>query len=312
MYQLEFRSYRRPFRQPLITSHGLWAAREGIIVRLTASDGRMGWGEIAPLPDFGSERLEAALLCCDRLFPTVTPEAILEIPENLPACTFAFVSALTELTVALPPPLDLPQSGLLPAGEAALEAWPLLWAEGKRTFKWKIAVGAWRDELAVLETLRDALPDEAALRLDANGGLTWDIACEWLTVCDRLNIEYVEQPLPVDYFDDLLRLSDRFQTPIALDESAGTVQQMESCYRRGWRGIFVIKPAIAGCPVRLREFCQTHDIDAVFSSVLGTSIAREAGLRLAADLAPNRAAGFGVEQWFRESDREFLDTLWRD
>jgi O-succinylbenzoate synthase len=47
--RLELRSYRRPFRQPLKTSHGLWSLREGILLRLTDAEGRVGWGEIAPI-----------------------------------------------------------------------------------------------------------------------------------------------------------------------------------------------------------------------------------------------------------------------
>ncbi|MEO0803139.1 MAG: o-succinylbenzoate synthase [Cyanobacteria bacterium J06642_2] len=312
MYKFEYRVYRRRFAQPLITHHGLWATREGIIIRLTAVDGRTGWGEIAPLPAFGSERLETAQAYCDRLFPEVTPAAIAAIPDSLPACQFAFESALSNLTATEPAERELPQSGLLPPGQAAFAAWRSLWETGKRTFKWKIAVGDWRDELALLEPLRAAIPANSTLRLDANGGLTWDIACAWLEACDRLDIEMVEQPLPVDQFDDLCRLSDRFQTPIALDESVGQLHQLESCHQRGWRGIFVIKPAIAGFPSRVRAFCRDRQVDVVFSSVLGTSIARRVGRGMAAELAPTRAAGFGVEQWFRESDREFLDALWQN
>lgn len=312
MYKLEYRSYRRRFAQPLITHHGMWVDREGIIIRLTAADGRVGWGEIAPLPAFGSERLDLAQSFCDRLFPEVTPEAIATIPDSLPACQFAFESALALARAPQMEASEVPQSALLPPGRAALSLWSSQWNLGKRTFKWKIAVGDWRDELALLEPLRHAIPADSTLRLDANGGLTWDIACEWLRECDRLDIEMLEQPLPVDQFDDLMRLSDRFQTPIGLDESVGQLYQLESCYERGWRGIFVIKPAIAGFPSRVREFCRDRQIEAVFSSVLGTSIARQVGLDMAAEFAPKRAAGFGVEQWFRESDREFLDALWQD
>ncbi|HAA31219.1 MAG TPA: o-succinylbenzoate synthase, partial [Cyanobacteria bacterium UBA8553] len=90
-----------------------------------------------------------------------------------------------------------------------------------------------------------------------------------------------------------------YSTPIALDESVATIDQLEECYQKGWRGIFVIKVAIAGSPKRLRQFCQKHDIDTVFSSVFETSIGRQAALQLAAELSnPNRAVGFGVNHWF--------------
>ena len=65
-------------------------------------------------------------------------------------------------------------------------------------------------------------------------------------------------------------LSNQYSTPLALDESVATLTQMQACYQRGWQGIFVIKPAIAGFPSQLRKFCQEHKIDAVFSSVFET------------------------------------------
>ena len=56
---LQFRRYRLPFRTPVRTAHGLWAEREGLIVRLTdAAQGAadaVGWGEAAPIPWFGTE-----------------------------------------------------------------------------------------------------------------------------------------------------------------------------------------------------------------------------------------------------------------
>ena len=103
----------------------------------------------------------------------------------------------------------------------------------------------------------------------------------------------------------MLELSDRYSTPIALDESVATLNQLEDCYQRGWRGIFVIKVAIAGSPRRLRQFCREHEIDAVFSSVFETAIGRQAALELAAQLSLNhRAVGFGVNHWFVEEQEQ--------
>ncbi|UBF29418.1 hypothetical protein K9N68_17255 [Kovacikia minuta CCNUW1] len=79
--------------------------------------------------------------------------------------------------------------------------------------------------------------------------------------------------------------TQRYRLPIALDESVTTVKDLQTCYEWGWRSIFVIKPAIAGSPNRLRQFCRSHPIDAVFSTVFETAIGRQAGLQLAAELS---------------------------
>jgi O-succinylbenzoate synthase len=355
--RFEFRSYGRPFTRPLLTNHGEWHDREGILLRLTGRSGQVGFGEIAPVPWFGSETLAEALEFCDRLPTTLSPATIFSIPDRLPTCQFGFESAWEMLEgkaeakgkgkrekaeewgakdgerrtefhppspiphppfspapapIPHPPSLPLlPNSGLLPAGEAALSAWESLWEKGYRTFKWKIGVYPSSDEEQILAQLSLILPF-VKLRLDANGGLSHEAAQTWLRTCDSVNaaflrqqcnftIEFLEQPLPPDQLDAMLQLAEGFSTPIALDESVATLAQLQDCYARGWRDVVVIKPAIAGFPSRLRRFLQEHSIDAVFSSVFETAIGQQAGLGLAGELMQNRrAVGYGVNQWFSE------------
>ncbi|MBR8834328.1 MAG: o-succinylbenzoate synthase [Stigonema ocellatum SAG 48.90 = DSM 106950] len=220
-----------------------------------------------------------------------------------------------------PTPHSLTYSGLLPAGEAALEAWQVLWLSGYGTFKWKIGVYGTQEELEIFELLTQALPASAKLRLDANGGLSYEDAHLWLWACDRVNakddlpleIEFIEQPLSVEQFQEMLELSSCYTTAIALDESVATLHQLAACYQQGWREIFVIKPGIVGSPSRLRQFCQHHEIDAVFSSVFETAIGRQAALQLAAELSQrNRAVGFGINHFFVQQEDTWLKNLWND
>jgi len=207
-------------------------------------------------------------------------------------------------------------SGLLPAGETALQALQVLWLEGYRTFKWKIGVAAIEQELKIFQKLIQVMHnlcdrESAFLRLDANGGLSYSQAKTWLEACDKVkatpdfsaDIEFLEQPLPVTQFQEMVELNAIYATAIALDESAANLDRIQECYSQGWRGIFVIKPAICGSPSQLRKFCQTHNIDAVFSSVFETKIGRQAALNLARELSPNnRALGFGTDCWFDDND----------
>jgi O-succinylbenzoate synthase len=301
MYSFEFQPYQRRFQTPLVTKHGIWEIRTGIILQLVAESGKIGWGEIAPLPWFGSETLAQALDFCRQLPHQITTETILAIPAILPACQFGFESAWEELISPQPEPI-LASSALLPAGKAALERLPELLNYG--TFKWKIGVAPLNEELEIFHQLVTALPAGSQLRLDANGGLELEAAKIWLGECDNLNskvVEFLEQPLAVNQLAAMQELANNYATPIALDESVTGLPQLQDCYQRGWRGVFVIKAAIAGSPSRLRQFLKTYRIDAVFSSVLETAIGRKAALKLAAELNhPHRAVGFGVEHWFAE------------
>ena len=343
IYQFKFDGYQLPFRQPLITSHGCWEIREGIIVSLQHNDGRIGWGEISPLPWFGSETLAAATYFCQQLGDSISDHIIQSIPDELPATQFGIISALEDLinknTSGVSPPTPLNKGGveeggveeggveeggveeggveekgvekkeveeggieaarttcLLPAGEKALTAWESGFQQGQRTFKWKIAVGGARKERKIFSQLVTLLPAGSKLRLDANGGLTLTEARNWLELTDKYQlVEFMEQPLPPSQLEEMLQLHREYHTALALDESVATVKQLKQCYEKGWRGIFVIKGAIAGSPQRLRQFCQEHSIDAVFSSVFETNIGRKAVLRLAAELSsPHRAVGFGL------------------
>ncbi|MEH2259151.1 o-succinylbenzoate synthase [Nostoc sp.] len=329
-YQFKFRPYQRRFLRSLTTNHGNWDIREGIILRLTDESGKLGWGEIAPICWFGSETLEQALDFCRRLPGEITDEIIFSIPDELPACQFGFESAwemrsgrdnfIIPNSSLLTPNSSLFYSALLPAGEVALNQWKTLWQQGYRTFKWKIGVYAIADELEIFESLIHTLPASTKLRLDANGGLSYEEANLWLWTCDNLKanaelpleIEFIEQPLPVEQFQQILELSTSYKTAIALDESVATLRQLVACHQQGWRGIFVIKPGIVGSPSRLRKFCHQHQIDTVFSSVFETAIARQAALQLAAELSQNnRAIGFGINHFF-EQEETWLQSLWND
>lgn len=303
-YRWDYQLYRRRFLQPLQTHHGLWEVREGILLRLMDDTGREAWGEIAPLPWFGSETLAEAVEFCRQLPGELSPKMMTEIPEHLPACQFGFAAAWETLQQPGQLPVSpVSYSALLPAGERAFAAWEGLYRQGYRTLKWKIAVDGISQELRLFQRLVGELPGDMRLRLDANGGLTVEEAQEWLTVCDGLGerVEFLEQPLAVEEWERMQCFGEVYQTAIALDESVATFSQLKSLYLQGWRGIFVVKPCIFGFPFRLREFCQAYPLDLVFSSVFETEVGRSFALGLAAELS-QRPVGFGVHHWFRETD----------
>jgi o-succinylbenzoate synthase len=302
-YKFTYSLYHRPFRQPLKTSHGVWEIRSGIIITLTDDSGRSHQGEIAPIPWFGSESLDRATLYCQQLGDNITTNQIYRIPDTLPACQFGFGSAVTAFTSQRSQRSysNLDMSALLPSGEAAIERLQALAAQGYSTFKWKIGVLPIAQEVAIWRQLIAALSINAKLRLDANGGLTDTQAEQWLELCSQeARIEFIEQPLAIDAIERTIELSKKYHTPIALDESVATFDRIEATYIAGWRGIYVIKPGIAGFPWRLTDFIARYQLDVVFSSVMETSVGRDAALQLASTLELNRSMGFGVDEWFRD------------
>ena len=287
------------------------------------SQGRVGFGEIAPLPWFGTETQAQALSFCLQLPSQFSEHNVFTIMPTLPACKFGFEVAIDNLSrdIHCAELATSQYSALLPAGKAALSAWSPLWAVGHRTFKWKIGVEPVAVELAWLSKLMKQLPLGAKLRLDANGGLDELAAHHWLDACDRLGhrIEFIEQPLPPHQFTDLVKLAHRYRTPIAIDESITTLEQLKTHYFRGWEGIYVIKAAILGSPSRLKQFCMDYPIDIVISSVFETDIGRQALIDLTVELetllpeGPHRVMGLGTQQWMPNDglDDPDWESLWQ-
>jgi o-succinylbenzoate synthase len=299
-YKFTYSIYQRPFRQPLKTSHGVWEIRAGIIIQLTDDRGRSHQGEIAPIPWFGSESIEQAILWCQQVGDIITTAQIYRIPDTLPACQFGCGSALIAFNSASSVPASIPDlSALLPSGAAAIAKIPALFAQAYSTFKWKIGVLHIAEEMAIWQQLIAALPENAKLRLDANGGLSYPEAQQWLKICSQEpRIEFIEQPLGVNSIEQMQELAKEYDTPIAIDESVATFALLQAAHAQGWRGIYIVKPGIAGFPWRLAEFITQHQLDVVFSSVMETSVGRDGAFGLASGLKLTRSMGFGVDEWF--------------
>lgn len=306
--KFKFDIYRRSFRRPLRTSHGLWQIREGIIIKLENEEGKSAFGEIAPLPWFGSETFSQALNFCQRLRDTISVVDITQISNELPACQFAFESAWlqlnqTENSHCKNKNLDL--CYLLPAGKEALKVWKKIYiTHANSTFKWKIGVLPLSSELEILQKLVFDLPPQSKLRLDANGGLDLEQAEKLLAMTDKINsqakssnnaqVEFIEQILPPHRFAEMSFLSRNFNTYLALDESVANFQQLKIAYEKGWRSIFVLKLAIMGYPSKIINFCQINSLDIVISSVFEREIGRNIVLNMAQQLDHPRALGFGA------------------
>lgn len=308
MFSFTFRRYRLPFRQPVRTAHGVWAEREGLLLRLEDEAGRVGFGEAAPIAWFGTETIEEVEEICRGLGEQVSAVTLAAVPERCACLRFALASALEfSAGTDIENKKALPMAALLPAGRTALEVVAPKAEAGFRTFKWKVGVGDIADELALLDDLIAELPDGAKLRLDANGAWDRRKAERWLERCAERPVEFVEQPcLPEDSSDAsrtddlLLGLANDFPTPIALDESVVSAGDVARWLDRGWPGVFVVKPALLGNATTILTRLEKAKAPVVFSSALETAVGAKAALQLAFAFGGEpRALGFGVWPLFR-------------
>ena len=345
--KLKLLSYRRPFLQPLQTSRGSWGVREGVLLRIEAEGAtpmaplesqvgvvslrayrQFGYGEVAPLPAFGTESLAEAESILSALETTPTAEwpTIDHLAKIAPATAFGLASAFCFLsekpgsdTAWLTPPVEpsatrsraaglshtgIACAGLLPAGPRALEVLEALLAAGFETFKWKVGALPFVEERRVAARLFQQLHGKGILRLDANAAFTADETAQWLAFLQNYPVEFFEQPMAVGCEAEMAVLAERYGVAIALDESVGSPAAAAAMQARFPRGPFVLKPAIGGPPGGWLDWQRRAPVSrTVYSSVFETSIGFDAVLRLAlADPHSCEAAGFGTLQAFGQDD----------
>ncbi|HEY9155038.1 MAG TPA: o-succinylbenzoate synthase [Opitutaceae bacterium] len=325
VYRFTFRRFVLPFLTPMRTAHGLWREREGVWVKLVNESGDAGLGEAAPIPAFGTETLEQLEERCRALNDPLTAEEIDTLGDEWPCLQFALRSAQREVEMSRSKRTGestlrdagsgsniaertlnpyLPVAALLPAGKAAFERIAVFGDAGFRTFKWKVGVGDLADELSLAEDLLGKLPPGAKLRLDANGAWNHRQAQKWLERAADWPIEFLEQPIAPDargFEDTMLGLAADYPTPLALDESIATGAHVTRWIELGWRGFFVIKPALLGNVEVTLTRIQKATTNFVFSSALETAVGAKRTLQIALDHGEaGRAIGFGVWPLFAD------------
>lgn len=296
--RFSFKPYQRTFAQPLRTARGAWSVRDGFIVRVEDKSG-VGYGEVAPIPEFGSETLARAE---DFLWGVVAdPDLIDDVAAlaKLPCCAFGLSSA--QLGTASVARRNYDVAALLPAGNAGLLELPIKLAAGYETFKWKVGVDHPEAEQVVFQQMVTYLPTGSRLRLDANGGLSVAELETWLWLLQRYadQVEYLEQPLAVGQERVMADYAETFGVPIALDES---LNGAEGCrWLNEWQGALVVKPALMGNTCALVERLRPVAARVVLSSVFETAIGLENALHIADQLPElNRVIGFDTLDAFTD------------
>lgn len=327
----QFKAYRRHFSDTWVTAAARWTTREGILVRLEDGDGRVGYGEAAPIVEFGSETYASALSACLSVEEPVVPERLLPQLGSYPCVRFAVESALAMIerldrwpTVEKPWPVCGLVNRLdnLAMVEEYLEF-------GYRALKFKIGTRPLAEERRLLDAVVNRAGEGIKLRVDANGGLDLRGALGWLeALAEYPSVEMLEQPLPKGEEREMRRLGEDFPTAIGLDESVCSLDDLKRWQDAQWPGLYVIKPLLSGSFEGMLEEARQGEADRfVFSSSLETQVGAWAALALAAESgARERPLGFGVERLFGDRNvglalgpflqpdgfpsRDDLDALW--
>lgn len=305
MYRFSYKAYRRAFAGSFSNARESFPKREGILVRLEDRDGRVGFGEAAPIASFGSESLPFALALAEEMGERYQPEVWDARLAGLPCMRWALESAVEMLEC----------EGAYP--ESGEDAWPVchLLSDAKdlqefeerramhfRCMKIKIGKQPLADELRALGALVERSEGQVEFRLDANGTLDGRQTRAWLEALEGWPVEFLEQPMEKGAEGELFRLAEDYPTPLALDESVCSVDDLKRWRDAQWPGVFVLKPSLSGGLRDLRAELARGDCDVVYSSSLETMVGAAAALRVGLTFpGKRRALGFGVEDLFADN-----------
>lgn len=169
----------------------------------------------------------------------------------------------------------------------ALEAASFV-ARGFRSVKVKIGMSA-ESDVAIVEAARRAIGPNTRLRADVNGAWTISTAKRMLRKMEGFDLEYIEQPLPMDDLFGHAELRRQTSTPVALDESAYTPQDVLNIIRHGAADVLLLDPHQAGGLHRVRKaaaIAEAAGLPVTFHSGAELGISTAAYLHLAATI-PN-------------------------
>lgn len=225
-------------------------------------EGNWGVGESAPLPQHGTETLEACEAALKSFRQALPAEVCLPDLES-----GSLLQAIKHSCMVLEP-LGPGMSAASPAARHGLEQalldllakqankplckWLLPTAEpwvvvnatisgnsaedcakaavkaieeGHDTLKIKVGMAGIEADYQRLRIVRQSVGPSVKIRVDANGAWSEDEAHRWIDRMAGFNLEYVEQPVPAGNTDALARLTALGTMPIAADESLGNERE---------------------------------------------------------------------------------------
>lgn len=285
-----------------------------ILVRMTDSDGRTGWGEAAALKDWGGEfgRYfgESAgivdFVIGRYLAPAVQgvdPANIVELHARMDAVIrgYPYAKAAVEFAAydlagkRLGVPVHVllggrarervpvtHSIGLIPLEEAEAEAAQVA-AEGIRTIKIKIGSDAKRD-IAVVRAVREAAGPDMDICVDANEGYrTPGEAVTVLREMEKYRLKYAEQPcMGIERIAEVARALD---TPVMADESAWNAHdaiQIAEQHAIDIVSIYTTKPGGLYKAMEVAAVCRAAGIVCNVNGSIETGVGNLANVQFAA------------------------------
>lgn len=302
----EVREVTLPLLRPFVTGFGVTDTRRTVLVHLVDDAGNEGWGEGPALdhpfylPDTTSTTFSVAT---DWALPlalsagTREPRGVAESMRRIRGNTFARAAvegafwslhaagegvSLRDLLGGAKTAAPVGESlSIAETIDETLEEVSLRLREGYQRIKLKIQPG-W--DVDVVAAVRAHVGPHVMLQVDANAAYTIDDA-DHLARLDDYELACIEQPLGWDQLLEHAELQRRIQTPVCLDESLRSYDDVRRALDNDACRNVNLKPARVGGiteSLRIAELCRERAVPLWCGGMMESGIGRAGNLALCA------------------------------
>ena len=298
-----------PLATPFKTALRTVSSVEDVVVKITADDGRVGYGEAPPTGVITGDTKGSILSAVNEFIrPALLGMDIAELDAvmaRLDGCILKNTSAKaavdtalydlwgklygaplyrllggarreleTDITISVNPVEEMVRDSL-----AAVE-------RGYRILKVKVGKEGLKD-IERIQAIRQAVGPQVAIRVDANQGWTAKQAVRIITAMeDRgLAIDLVEQPVKAHDLEGMRQVTRAVYTPILADESVFSPEDAVTIIQTGAADLLNIKLMKTGGihnALRICAVAETYGVECMIGCMLESKLAVTAGAHLAA------------------------------
>lgn len=329
------------FKQPAGTSRGVYTTRQSWFVEATSDDkpGVKGVGECAPLPDLSCDARPEYATTLAQLCRMIelTGNVNYDMLRPYPSILFGIETALLDLEHGgngnlFDTPFTRGEEGICINGLVWMGNFDEMLARleekmkaGFHCVKLKIGAIDFSRELELVRHIRRAFSkDQIELRVDANGGFTFEDAPKRLEQLAKYDIHSIEQPIRQHQWARMAELCASTPIPIALDEEligVNMTPMKQDLLDRIRPQYIILKPSLHGGMRGTREWidlANARGIGSWITSALESNVGLNAVAQLAADIyGPDirMPQGLGTGQLFTDNIPMNLeikgDKIWK-
>ncbi len=303
------------------------AGRAAVLIKVTADDGTVGWGQSVPIAKWSDETLETATVALREYF---VPALLGRDPEDLDGAHAALSAAIAPgFSTGMPitrAGLDLALHDLIGkrAGKSLAQLWGLPTKE-RLTLSWTVNVTKIDEIEAVMQAGRERgyrhfnikvgpdpafdvplaqtvrrLAPECFLWADANGGYTVENALRAAPLLADAGVSVLEAPLRPNLISGYRELKKQGALPILMDEGVITPTDLREFHALDMLDGMAMKPSRCGglvsCKAQI-EFCIANGLMWLGSGLTDPDVSFAATLQLYAAFDLQKPAALNGPQF---------------